>query len=111
MAKPDIDLMKKLNIYLFILTVIFSFNGSLVYADNAAGERAYESGDYALALKEFTKAAENDDMNAQFNLGVMYEHGHGVGQSDLTAGEWYQKAADNGHADAPMALQLLYEYF
>ena len=89
----------------FTLSVMSSF------ADNSKGEAAYANGDYALALSEFKKAADAGDMNAQYNLGVMYEHGHGVDQSDLKAGEWYQMAADNGHPEAPMALQLLYEYF
>lgn len=80
-------------------------------ADNLKGEEAYKNGNYEVALKEFTDAASKGDMNAQFNLGLMYEHGHGVDQSDLKAGEWYQMAADNGHPEAPMALQLLYEYF
>lgn len=94
-----------------IIILLYTLGISTVYADNADGEKAYESGDYELALKEFTKAADDGDMNAQFNLGVMYEEGHGVDQSDLKAGEWYQIAADNGHPEAPMALQLLYEYF
>ena len=94
-----------------IVIVLITFGLSLAHADNAEGEKAYESGDYVTAIKEFTEAAEDGDMNAQFNLGVMYEHGHGVEQSDLKAGEWYQIAADNGHPEAPMALQLLYEYF
>lgn len=90
---------------------VFSSLTSSVFADNGKGEEAYAAGEYDIALVEFTKAAENDDMNAQYNLGVMYEHGHGVDQSDLKAAEWYQLAADNGHPEAPMALQLLYEYF
>ena len=94
-------------IFIMLITMVIS----TAYADNADGQKAYASGDYALALKEFTKAAESGDMNAQFNLGLMYEEGHGVEQSDLKAGEWYQRAADNGHPEAPMALQLLYEYF
>jgi TPR repeat protein len=81
------------------------------YADNAKGEEAYENGNYQVAFEEFTKAAENGDVNAQYNMGVMYEHGHGVEQSYLKAGEWYQRAADNGHPEAPTALQLLYEFF
>ena len=84
---------------------------SSVFADNSKGEGAYQAGNYDVALVEFTKAADEGDMNAQFNLGVMYEHGHGVDQSDLKAAEWYQLAADNGHPEGPMALQLLYEYF
>ena len=96
---------------IIVAIAFFTSLSMLAYADNAKGEEAYAEGDYAVALSEFTKAAENNDMNAQYNLGVMYEHGHGVKQSDLKAGEWYQLAADNGHPDAPTALQLLYEYF
>lgn len=97
---------------LFTITLlIFSSIWATSFADNAAGEKAYGASDYPLALIEFTKAANNGDMNAQYNLGVMYEHGHGVKQSDITAAQWYQLAADNGHPEAPMALQLLYEYF
>jgi len=97
-------------IYALIFTIL-TLSVMSSYADNGKGELAYANGDYALAFSEFKKAADAGDMNAQYNLGVMYEHGHGVEQSDLTAGEWYQLAADNGHPEAPMALQLLYEYF
>lgn len=95
----------------FLMTIAFILMSSSSYADNAKGEEAYENGNYQLAFEEFTKAAEQGDADAQYNLGVMYEHGHGVDQSDLKAGEWYQRAADNGHPEAPTALQLLYEYF
>ena len=96
----------------FILTaMLFGLLSFSANADNAKGEAAMAQGDYETALAEFTKAAEDGDMNAQFNLGVMYENGQGVEQSDLKAAEWYQKAADNGHPEAPMALQVLYEYF
>ncbi len=96
---------------LIIVAMTFGLLSQMAYADNAKGEEAYANGDYESALTEFTKAAENGDMNAEFNLGVMYENGQGVEQSDLKAAEWYQKAADNGHPEAPMALQVLYEYF
>ncbi len=97
--------------FAFILSLVLGLISLPAFADNEKGEAAYEAGDYETAFEEFTKAAEDGDMNAQFNLGVMYEHGHGVQQSDLKAGEWYQLAADNGHPEAPTALQLLYEYF
>ena len=99
------------NRLIIIIGLIFFSFTSHVFADNSKGEEAYAAGNYEVALNEFKKAADQGDMNAQFNLGVMYEHGHGVDQSDLKAAEWYQMAADNGHPEAPMALQLLYEYF
>ncbi len=39
---------------------------------------AYQNGDYATALKEWTPLAEQGDADAQYNLGVMYALGHGV---------------------------------
>jgi len=94
-----------------IIAMLLFFSNKSAIADNAKGEQAYQKGDYELALSEFTKAAEEGNMNAQYNLGVMYEHGHGIIQSVLKADEWYQMASDNGHPDAPIALQLLYEDF
>ena len=43
----------------------------------------YENGqgvpqDYAEAVKWYREAADQDDTDAQFNLGLMYENGDGV---------------------------------
>ena len=40
--------------------------------DFQKGLEAYENGDYATALKEWTPLAEGGNSRAQFNLGVMY---------------------------------------
>ena len=42
-------------------------------------------------------------------LGVMYEQGHGVVQSDKEALVWYRKAADQGLAEAQFLLGYMYE--
>jgi len=47
-------------------------------ADSQKGLTAYESEDYATALREFEPLAEQGDAFAQYNLGVMYKYGHGV---------------------------------
>lgn len=91
--------------------MLFCLLANPLHADNAKGEEAYANGDYETAFAEFSKAAEEGDMNAQYNLAVMYEKGQGVDQSDLKAEHWYQSAADQGHPGAPIALQLLFEHF
>jgi hypothetical protein len=48
------------------------------------------------------------DAAAQFNLGVMYEYGHGVPQDDTQAVAWYRKAADQGYASAQYALGVMH---
>ena len=59
------------------------------------------------AVKWYTKAAEQGDMAAQFNLGVFCEMGFGVRQSANKAVSWYSKAAAQGHEKAQAALMRL----
>ncbi len=49
-------------------------------ADFQAGFAAHNRGDYATALREFRPLAEQGDVDAQFNLGLMYSKGQGVPQ-------------------------------
>ena len=44
----------------------------------------------------YRKAAEQRDLIAQNNLGVMYEQGRGVPQDYEQAAAWYRKAAEHG---------------
>lgn len=68
----------------------------------------YNSKDYTNALKCFKMVAEQGDAIAQFNLGIMYEDGQGVSQSDTEAVKWYRKAAEQGHAKAQYNLGNMY---
>ena len=52
--------------------------------------------------------AENGNVDAQFELGMMYNEGKGVEQDFKEAVKWYQKAADQGDAGAQYALGHLY---
>ena len=76
-------------------------------ADFQKGVTAYDSGDYASALREWTPLAKQGDAVAQYNLGVMYDNGQGVLQDDKTAVKWYTLAAEQGDADAQNNLELL----
>ena len=55
------------------------------------------------ALEWYTKAAEQGDATAQYNLGACYEYGEGVEQDMEKAVELYRKAAEQGDADAVAA--------
>jgi TPR repeat protein len=41
-------------------------------------------------------------------LGNIHRHGHGVAKSNKKARQWYEKAAEQGHAMAQLNLGLLY---
>jgi TPR repeat protein len=77
-------------------------------ADYQKGLTAYESGDYATALREWTPLAKQGNADAQFDLGVMYELGQGVPQDGKTAVKWYRLAAEQGLADAQFNLGVMY---
>ena len=64
--------------------------------DFQKGLTAYESGDYATALREFEPLAEQGVADAQYNLGFMYDNGQGVRRNHKTAVKWYRLAAEQG---------------
>ena len=72
------------------------------------GFEATTRGDYQTAFKLWLPLAEQGNVNAQFNLGVMYANGRGVKQDDIEAVKWYRTAAEQGHAPAQALLGLAY---
>ena len=77
--------------------------------DFQKGLAAYESGDYATALREWTPLAKQGNATAQFNLGQMYRKGDGVPQDYKTAGKWFALAAKQGDASAQFNLGWMYD--
>ena len=57
---------------------------------------AYDKGDYATALRLWRPLAEQGDVRAQTNLGLMFYTGQGVPQDRAVAVTWYRKAAEQG---------------
>ncbi|MGQ0594915.1 MAG: tetratricopeptide repeat protein [Gammaproteobacteria bacterium] len=79
-----------------------------VQADYESGVRAYMSGDYEAALREFGRAADSGDRNAQYNVGLMHLKGQGVAANDQEAVGWFRKAAGLGQVQAQTFLGALY---
>jgi TPR repeat protein len=76
--------------------------------DFQKGVAAYESGDYATALREWKPLAEQGNADAQVHLGGMYTLGKGVPKDHKTAVKWYSLAAEQGYADAQSNLGAMY---
>lgn len=72
------------------------------------GQAAYNTGDYAGALRLWRPLAEQGDARAENNLGVMYENAKGVGQDVTEALRWYRLAAAQGYGGAQYNLGLIY---
>ena len=78
-------------------------------ADFSTGAAAYDKGDYAAALAEWTAMANAGDARSQLGLGVLYESGRGLPAPDLPqAVGWYRAAAAQGSAAAQNNLAMLY---
>ncbi len=57
------------------------------------------------AVYWFTKLAQQDNANAQFNLGLHLAKGYGTKRDFAQAAYWMQRAADNGDTDAPALVE------
>jgi TPR repeat protein len=54
-------------------------------------------------------AAKSGDPAAQFEMGLMHEHGINAAKDLKAAARWYSSAADGGHAQAAYKLSNLYQ--
>jgi TPR repeat protein len=72
------------------------------------GATAYNSKNYAVALKEIRPLAQAGNADAEHLMGLMYYMGRGVPQDYKTALEWHRKAALKGKADAQYVVGAMY---
>jgi len=82
---------------LLLLLCLFPF---AVHAGFEDGVSAYDKGDYATAMKEFTQAAQHGDVRALGKLGGMYLYGVGTAKDMVMAYVWFDLAASVGDAGA-----------
>ena len=85
----------------------------LLSQPTAAGQ--YEDGisaitrrDYEAALRLFLPLAEQGDSLSQYNLGLLYDEGHGVAQDYTGAVRWFRPAAGQGNLKAQIKLGFYY---
>lgn len=72
------------------------------------GVRAYDAGDYTTALQIWSALAEDYDLAAMRNLGLLFENGLGVPKNDGIAAQHYRDAAENGLVSAQLSLARLH---
>ncbi len=90
--------------------IVFFGLGSVVCwsADLREGLEAYEKGDFKRAVNEFRQLAEQGLPVAKYNLGVMYDNGHGVNEDDQVAFRWFSEAAKDGVSQSWFNLGEMY---
>ena len=76
-------------------------------ADFFEAYEAFQRGDYEEAHAAWSTFARAGDVDAQFNLGALYENGLGVAEDAEKAARWYRAAADRRLDLARLALARL----
>jgi TPR repeat protein len=106
--------------FLLSLTFLFLFSGSVygddlqdgVYAyygdDFQDGVYAYQRKDYKEAIRLWKPLAEQGDADAQYNLGLMYDHGQGVPQDYKEGVRLYRLSAEQGNTKGQYNLGFMY---
>lgn len=79
----------------------------MVYAADGAGT-ALEKEPGKVNISLIRMNADLGSPDAQFNLGVCYEMGNGIGKDISEAVKWYKKSAELGHAGAQYRLGMCY---
>lgn len=98
-------LLKKLEIGL-VLALLVALPATA--QDFQKGFDAAKRGDFAVALKEWQPLAEKGNIDAQYNLAVMYANGQGVPKDYSEARNWLRKPIKQGHSGAQFFLGLMY---
>jgi TPR repeat protein len=74
----------------------------MIYSTGAGVDKNYQ-----IAINCFLASAKQGYPQAQYNLGLMIENGHGVEANAQQALFWYQQAAKNNFEPAKQALSQL----
>jgi len=94
------------------LAFCLSLAANISFAGMNEAKVAYAKGDYVTAAKETRILAEQGNIQAQYELGILYENGQGVKQDYKQAFKWYSKMAEQGgdtwYIDAFLKLSMLY---
>ena len=72
------------------------------------GQAAYNSGNYAAALRYWKPLADQGEAAAQYKLAGLYQFGLGVDRDSALAVTYIRKAAEQGWAEAQSSLSDLY---
>lgn len=89
---------------------LYLFAIHAVEAGFSEGLTAYEISDFSAALIEFRGVSrKGGDLRANYMLGHMYQHGHGVAKNNNIAMGYFRIAADLGHAKSQYRLGLMHQ--
>lgn len=92
---------------LFAWLVTYALLSCSVKADLLDATLAYHQGDYNKAQQQFYELAQLGNVDAIYNIGVMYLHGQGREKNPAKAYAWFNLAADFGLEEARDTARLI----
>ncbi len=95
---------------IFLIFSIFAFGSSALAGDLEDGMRAAEKRDSSKALELYTSLAEQGDVDAKYNIGVIYLKGIGVKENHALAAKWLQVAAEQDHKHAQWLFGMMHQF-
>ena len=101
--------MPRIRLHGLALTVASVLLAASVHAATLAqGEAAFHDRAYDKAGQILLPMANGGSAEAQYWVGTMHAQGRGMRSDARAAAEWYQKAAEQGHAAAAFSLGFMY---
>ena len=82
--------------------------GVLVYGSSDTAFEAFHAGNYKKAFTILNTKAKQGNINATYNLSLMYYNGYGVEQNISKAAELLERAAKAGHKKAVQNVGRIY---
>ena len=99
----------------FVIIICLALSSIFAFADDDEGKewlqkanKHYEAGHFDAAVAYYLKAAEFDEVEAQFNLGYALYHGEGITQNYPSAVMWFKRAANKHYPKAEYNLAFCY---
>ena len=97
---------------IIVAAMIWILSGQPAWAGFADGWRAFQAGDFEAALDAWLPLAKRGDLDAMYNVAVLYEAGRtgAPGEPDMKrAMVWYNRAAEHRLTTAQYRLAWLYD--
>lgn len=89
-------------VFAVLVASLFFCLPSLAYQYNEEDE------DLAANITDIIASAKRGSAESEYKLAQAYQNGEGVRKDEVEAAEWYERSANQGYADAQMAMGFIY---
>ncbi len=96
--------MRFFKIYFYLFIILFSYACTTSKSSLTGGQKAFERGEYEVAIKEFQSQSDASSANTLFAIGECYR----LSNRPLQAQQYYEKAANAGSKEKELPFRMYY---